>query len=83
MANKLLKDHDKEFEAIAGFLLEHETIDFDQFVAIIDGKDPLLASPMATETPNSSDDPPMPQMKRERSTDTQIRSLKSLRADEN
>jgi len=60
MANKLLKDHDKELEAIAGFLLEHETIDFDQFVAIIDGKDPLLASPMATETPNSSDDPPMP-----------------------
>ena len=60
MANKLLKDHDKELEAIAGFLLEHETIDFDQFVAIIDGKDPLLARPMATETPNSSDDPPMP-----------------------
>ena len=60
MANKLLKDHDKELEAIAGFLLEHETIDFDQFVAIIDGKDPLLASPMAAETPNSSDDPPMP-----------------------
>ena len=60
MANKLLKDHDKELEAIAGFLLEHETIDFDQFVAIIDGKDPLLASPMATKTPNSSDDPPMP-----------------------
>ena len=60
MANKLLKDHDKELEAIADFLLEHETIDFDQFVAIIDGKDPLLASPVTTETPNSSDDPPMP-----------------------
>ena len=60
MANKLLKDHDKELEAIAGFLLEHETIDFDQFVAIIDGKDPLLANPVTTETPNSSNDPPMP-----------------------
>ena len=60
MANKLLKDHDKELEAIAGFLLQHETIDFDQFVAIIDGKDPLLASPMATDKPNSPDDPPMP-----------------------
>ena len=60
MANKLLKTHDKELEAIAGFLLEHETIDFDQFVAIIDGKDPLLASPMVTDTPSSSDDPPMP-----------------------
>ena len=35
MANKLLKDHDKELEAIAGFLLEHETIDFDQFVATV------------------------------------------------
>ena len=60
MANKLLKTHDKELEAIAGFLLEHETIDFDQFVAIIDGKDPLLVSPMLTDTPSSSDDPPMP-----------------------
>ena len=60
MANKLLKAHDKELEAIAGFLLEHETIDFDQFVAIIDGKDPLLVSPMVTDTPSSSDDPPMP-----------------------
>ncbi len=60
MANKLLKTHDKELEAIADFLLEHETIDFDQFVAIIDGKDPLLASPMVTDTPSSSDDPPMP-----------------------
>jgi len=60
MANKLLKTHDKELEAIAGFLLEHETIDSDQFVAIIDGKDPLLVSPMVTDTPSSSDDPPMP-----------------------
>lgn len=60
MANKLLKTHDKELEAIAGFLLEHETIDFDQFVAIIDGKDPLLVSPMVTDTPSSSDDHPMP-----------------------
>ena len=60
MANKLLKDHDKELEAIAGFLLQHDTKDFDQFVAIIDGKAPLLARPMATDTPNSSDDPPMP-----------------------
>ncbi len=59
-ANKLLKKHDKELEAIASFLLEHETIDSDQFVAIIDGKDPLLASPMVTDTPSSSDDPPMP-----------------------
>ena len=60
MAKKLLKDHDKELEAIAGFLLEHETIDFDQFVAIIDGKDPLLVSPMVADTPSFSDDPPMP-----------------------
>lgn len=59
-ANKLLKDHDNELEAIAGFLLEHETIDSDQFVAIIDGKDPLLASPMVTDKPSSSEDPPVP-----------------------
>ena len=59
-ANRLLEDHDKELEAIAGFLLEHETIDFDQFVAIIDGKDPLLASPMVADKPSSSEDPPVP-----------------------
>ena len=59
-ANKLLKDHDKELEAIAGFLLEHETLDSDQFVAIIDGKDPLLASPMVADKPSPSEDPPIP-----------------------
>ncbi|MDP7088246.1 MAG: ATP-dependent zinc metalloprotease FtsH [Dehalococcoidia bacterium] len=59
-ANTLLKDHDKELEAIAGFLLEHETIGFEQFEAIIDGKDPLLASPMAADKPSSSEDPPVP-----------------------
>ena len=59
-ANRLLEDHDKELEAIAGFLLEHETIDFDQFVAIIDGKDPSLASPIVADKPSSSEDPPVP-----------------------
>lgn len=57
-ANKLLTDHDKELEGIAEFLLEHETIDSDQFVAIIEGRDPLLASQLATDEPASSDEPP-------------------------
>ncbi len=57
-ANKLLKKHDKELEGIAQFLLEHETIDAEQFVAIIEGKDPLLASPLATDDPTQSTEPP-------------------------
>jgi len=57
-ANKLLTEHDKELEGIAEFLLEHETIDSDQFVAIIEGRDPLLASQMATDEPASSGDEP-------------------------
>ena len=54
------KEREEELEAIAGFLLEHETIGFEQFEAIIDGKDPLLASPMAADKPSSSEDPPVP-----------------------
>jgi hypothetical protein len=47
-------------EGIAEFLLEHETIDSDQFVAIIEGRDPLLASAMVTDDPASSDGPSAP-----------------------
>ena len=56
-ANTLLKDHDKELEGIAKFLLEHETIDSDQFVAIIEGKDPLFTSPPATDDPSLPSEP--------------------------
>ena len=56
-ANSLLIDHDDELEDIAQFLLEHETIDSEQFVAIIDGKDPLLASPLATDDPLQPSEP--------------------------
>jgi cell division protease FtsH len=56
-ANSLLIDHDDELEGIAQFLLEHETIDSEQFVAIIDGKDPLLASPLATDDPLQQSEP--------------------------
>ncbi|MCI0775799.1 MAG: cell division protein FtsH, partial [Chloroflexi bacterium] len=58
MASKLLAEHDKELEGIAQFLLEHETIDADQFVAIVEGKDPLAASPMATDDPAPPADEP-------------------------
>ncbi len=57
-ANKLLTDHDKELEGIAEFLLQHETIDSEQFVAIIEGRDPLLASPMQIDDPTMPDEPP-------------------------
>ena len=57
-ANKLLTDHDKELEGIAEFLLQHETIDSEQFVAIIEGRDPLLASPMQIDDPTIPDEPP-------------------------
>jgi cell division protease FtsH len=57
-ANKHLSDHDKELVGIAEFLLEHETIDTAQFLAIIEGKDPLLASPLATDDPTLPDEPP-------------------------
>ena len=50
-AQELLTKHDKELEQIAQFLLEHETIDSDQFVAIIEGRDPLLASAVAVDEP--------------------------------
>jgi cell division protease FtsH len=57
-ANRLLKEHDKELEGIAEFLLEHETIDGDQFVAIIEGKDPLLVSQLLTDDPAQTPEPP-------------------------
>jgi cell division protease FtsH len=59
-ANSLLSEHDDELESIAQFLLEHETIDSEQFVAIIDGKDPLLASPLATDDPVQPSEPTAP-----------------------
>ena len=59
-ANSLLSEHDKELEGIAQFLLENETIDSEQFVAIIDGKDPLLASPLASDDPVQPSEPTAP-----------------------
>ena len=64
-ANSLLSEHDKELEGIAQFLLENETIDSEQFVAIIDGKDPLLASPLATDDPVQPSEPTAPTDKAE------------------
>ncbi len=59
-ANQLLADHDKELEGIAEFLLQHETIDSEQFIAIIEGRDPLLASALLTDNPSSTDEPSTP-----------------------
>ncbi|MCX8276931.1 MAG: ATP-dependent zinc metalloprotease FtsH [Dehalococcoidia bacterium] len=59
-ANQLLSDHNKELEGIAEFLLLHETIDAEQFIAIIEGRDPLLASALLTDDPASTDEPSVP-----------------------
>ncbi len=59
-AIQLLTEHNKELEGIAEFLLEHETIDSEQFIAIIEGKDPLLASPLATDVPVVPTEPQEP-----------------------
>lgn len=57
-ANKILVDRDKALEGIARFLLEHETIDSDQFLAIIENRNPLTASSMSVEDSNAPSDGP-------------------------
>jgi cell division protease FtsH len=57
-ANKILVDRDKELEGIARFLLEHETIDSDQFLAIIENRDPLTARSISVEDSNAPPDEP-------------------------
>ena len=52
MAMKILTDHDDRLEAISNFLLENETIDADQFEAIMEGRDPSAAR---AEAPQSGD----------------------------
>ena len=64
VATVLLVEHDKELEGVAQFLLEHETIDAEQFLAIIAGKDPLAASPMATDGPVTPADSPTDEVPR-------------------
>ena len=52
MAMKILTDHDDRLEAISNFLLENETIDADQFEAIMEGRNPSAAR---AEAPQSGD----------------------------
>ena len=52
MAMKILTDHDDRLEAISNFLLENETIDADQFEAIMEGRNPSAAH---AEAPQSGD----------------------------
>ena len=40
-ATKILTEHEDRLEAVSNFLLENETIDADQFEAIMEGRDPL------------------------------------------
>ncbi len=51
-ATKILTEHENSLEAVSNFLLENETIDADQFEAIMEGRDPNLA---VSETVEPSD----------------------------
>ncbi|MXZ03266.1 MAG: cell division protein FtsH, partial [Chloroflexi bacterium] len=51
-ATKILTEHEDRLEAVSSFLLENETIDADQFEAIMEGRDPLAVQ---GETRDSGD----------------------------
>ena len=48
-ARRILTEHDDKLELVAEFLLEHETIDADQFEAIMEGRDPLTVRSQSSE----------------------------------
>ena len=43
-AHKILTDHEKELDALAKYLLEHETIEATEFKELMSGKDPDTVS---------------------------------------
>ena len=54
-AKDILTKYDKELENIANFLLQHETIESEQFLAILEGKDPFQKKETKKESQNNSD----------------------------
>jgi len=48
-ATKILTEHEDRLEAVSNFLLENETIDADQFEAIMEGRDPNQAESVSTD----------------------------------
>jgi len=55
-AKNILTKYDKELEKIANFLLKYETIESDQFLAILEGKNPLQKKQVKKESQSNSDD---------------------------
>lgn len=55
-AKKILVEHMDELDAVSEFLLENETIDSDQFEAIMEGRDPHQIRSASTE-PGGDDSP--------------------------
>ena len=53
-ATEILTKHEDKLEAVSDFLLENETIDADQFEAIMEGRDP---SESRSETSGADDGP--------------------------
>ena len=41
-ANEILNTHEDILDSVANFLLEHETLDHDQFQDIVEGKIPII-----------------------------------------
>tara|TARA_B100000427_G_C15247245_1_gene480497 strand:- start:201 stop:692 length:492 start_codon:yes stop_codon:yes gene_type:complete len=54
-AKNILIKYDKELEKIANFLLKYETIESDQFLAILEGKNPLQKKQVKKESQSNSD----------------------------
>ena len=54
-ATQILTEHEDRLEAVSSFLLENETIDADQFEAIMEGRDPLTALAEAPESGDGGD----------------------------
>ena len=54
-AKNILTKYDKELEKIANFLLKYETIESDQFLAILEGKNPLQKKQVKKESQSNSD----------------------------
>ena len=48
-ATKILTEHEDRLEAVSNLLLENETIDADQFEAIMEGRDPNQVESVSTE----------------------------------
>ena len=48
-AKRILEEHDDKLEAVGTFLLENETIDADQFEAIMEGRDPHTVRDTASD----------------------------------